>query len=288
MDIPGVGLTMWMGTWTPFVFANSSNWKELRTLLLTLEGLREHHREAVRQATVFYFTDNSSTYYIHAAGSSRSPALHEMVVRLKLLEIELDCCVQVVHVPGNLLIKQGADGLSRGVWMSHLQEADGRGSVQEGIFRPSPRQRHLEERWVRELGWTTPIFHPWDKFPEPSALLHRTQVFYPPPELARQTIIFFLEAWVESPHDTRALFVVPRIATTFWHSLSRHVKELGMVYPPDQSPPLPLPIPLVVLAVDSHTPALSPPPARHMDRVRVAPANRRKHKAEAERVRKLR
>ncbi|CAJ1966080.1 unnamed protein product [Cylindrotheca closterium] len=41
-----------------------------------------------------------------------------LIGEIRLLELELDCMLQVVHVPGLVLISQGTDGLSRGVWMT--------------------------------------------------------------------------------------------------------------------------------------------------------------------------
>jgi hypothetical protein len=57
---------MWMGQWTPCIFPRSSNWKELKTLLLTLQAARDLYPTDVRGTTLFYFTDNSTTYWIAA------------------------------------------------------------------------------------------------------------------------------------------------------------------------------------------------------------------------------
>lgn len=55
-------IRMWMGTWNDHVKHFDSNWKELRTLLLTIERIVEHRSTAVvRLSTVFYFTDNLVT-----------------------------------------------------------------------------------------------------------------------------------------------------------------------------------------------------------------------------------
>ena len=118
--VPKGGDTMeieaWMGTWTPEVFHFSSNWKELRTLVHTLE--REVQSDRLRGCTVFYFTDNLVTYYIAMGGSSTSPELHKLIRTLKQLEIRLDVTLEVVHVPGTHMIDQQTDGLSRGLPLS--------------------------------------------------------------------------------------------------------------------------------------------------------------------------
>jgi hypothetical protein len=63
----------WMGAWTPQVFHFDSNWKELRTLLWTLERIaRRDDHTRVRGTTLFYFTDNQVVYYVVQGGSSSS------------------------------------------------------------------------------------------------------------------------------------------------------------------------------------------------------------------------
>ncbi len=112
---------MWMGQWTPFVFHHSSNWKELKTLLLTLQAIHRARPPKLHRATLFYFTNNSTTYWVCSSGSSRSPELHRLVEQIKLLELELNIELQVVHVPGVVMIQQGTDGLSRGIWDRETQ-----------------------------------------------------------------------------------------------------------------------------------------------------------------------
>jgi hypothetical protein len=62
----------WMGTWTPKAQDETSNWKELRTLVEAMS------QEAVagsrfRGHKVFYFTDNMVAYDVVRKGTSRSP-----------------------------------------------------------------------------------------------------------------------------------------------------------------------------------------------------------------------
>jgi hypothetical protein len=87
--VPDGPLKMWKGRWSPFVFKFSSNWKELSTLKLSLLWIREDDAKAVRGTTVFYFTDNSTSYWIAASGSSASPGLHKLIEEIRLLELEL-------------------------------------------------------------------------------------------------------------------------------------------------------------------------------------------------------
>jgi hypothetical protein len=104
-------LETWMGSWAPHVQHFDSNWRELRTLLWTVERKVQQGQE-LQGATLFYFTDNMVTYYIVHNGSSRSPELHKIIRRIKALELQLRCRIEVIHVPGVVMITQGADGLS--------------------------------------------------------------------------------------------------------------------------------------------------------------------------------
>jgi hypothetical protein len=84
-------LRMWKGRWSPTVFKFSSNWKELSTLKLSLLRIHDEDPQGVRGTTVFYFTYNSTTYWIAASESSGSPGLHQLIEEIRLLELELDC-----------------------------------------------------------------------------------------------------------------------------------------------------------------------------------------------------
>ena len=286
--LPTQGFAMWMGQWTPYIFPRSSNWKELKTLLLTLQAARDLYPADVRGTTLFYFTDNSTTYWIAASGSSRSPGLHALIQDIRLLELELDCHLQVVHVPGVVMIDQGTDGLSRGVWMSELHPHVDQDRLTAAVFDPAHEDMTLIHRCAEDIGlgehqWS---MSPW-KHPIAGAdLLHRFTAHFPPPELARQTIVRFLEAWVESPLDTGAIFVVPRIVASFWHGLSRHVVEWAELRVENlRLPPL-LPIPVVVLYTLPHVRILPSPSSGRLD-PHIPPSLRRRTQREADDMRGL-
>jgi hypothetical protein len=111
---------MWLGQWRPFVHHCTSNYKEMRTLLTALELIEADpdRKAACFGTTLFYFTDNSVTYFAVQAGSSKLAHLQLLVRRIKLLELRLGCLLEVVHVPGVVMIDQGTDDLSRGVYRS--------------------------------------------------------------------------------------------------------------------------------------------------------------------------
>ena len=134
--LPDQPLHVWMGQWSPTVYHFSSNWKELKTLLLTLQQLRNQTGTTLRGATVFYFTDNSASYYIVSGGSSTSPGLHQLVEQIQLLILDMEIILEAVHVPGVVMITQGTDGLSRGVWLSSLHPERNQLEITQAVFDP--------------------------------------------------------------------------------------------------------------------------------------------------------
>ena len=68
MTDENVTLEMWLGAWSPHVFYHTSNWKEARTLLKSLQraATNAEIKKKVRGTTFFYFTDNMVIYYIHS------------------------------------------------------------------------------------------------------------------------------------------------------------------------------------------------------------------------------
>jgi hypothetical protein len=157
VQVPDSPLAMWMGQWTPFVFHHSSNWKELKTLLLTLQAIHRARPPKLQRATLFYFTNNSTTYWVCSSGSSQSPALHLLVEQIKLLELELNIELQVVHVPGVVMIQQGTDGLSRGIWASELHPYANQQQLTASVFAPCGPNGAMVDRVIsdHELPWTS-------------------------------------------------------------------------------------------------------------------------------------
>jgi hypothetical protein len=265
IQIPGQPHQLqWMGSWSPTVFKFSSNWKELQTLVLTLERLFRDHSTDVAGTTVFYFTDNLVTYFITSAGSSRTPALHTLIRRVKELELALDLHLVVVHVPGVVMIQQGTDGLSRGIWATALHSQTDPVSINAAVFAPLQFDLGLVQWILNTLGQAGAIgwrYQAWDMTWDARMMFDTLNVWFPPPELARQVITCSLEAWCERPLTTSFLFVVPRVVTAEWQHLSRHLVEIGTFLSDDlclRQPPM-LPIPIVILYLPPHTRVLPPP-----------------------------
>ena len=135
------------------------------------------------------------------------------------------------------------------------------------VFAPVPFHPATAHMCLELCGIPGSLWHyqPWDQPWFHANLLHRLTVWFPPPEIARQAIYTALEAWAEAPLSTSAVFLVPRILTAKWQSLSRHIVEIKTLDP--RILPVPwcgLPIPLVLLYLPTHVRAC-PLPHHRMD-----------------------
>ena len=272
LGLPDQPLQMWQGQWSPTVYRFSSNTKELATLLLTMQHLKAQASSTIAGTTIFYFTDNTTTYYIAQASSSRSPHLHDLIKQIRLIELDLDCHLQVVHVPGTVMIQQGTDSLSRGIWVSPFHDSPNQQALTASIFEPVAPDfdliRHLVDKYQLRTDWRICDWKiTWTDY----KILDNFTIWFPPPELSRPLLIYFLAHWSERPWSTQALFIVPRVLAGFWQGLSKHIMELCIVnpasHPLHRSPSLP--IPLVVLYLAPHLRALpthnrldKPPPPK--------------------------
>ena len=184
------------------------------------------------------------TYDVFRRGSSKSTPLWKLYLRIKLLEIDLNCYLQVLHIPGTTMILQGTDGLSRGVDMQSL------GSYQSNtlvplLWRSAPATTEtlswalsiLPPHWSSSTKW---ILHhdstDWSRTP----MLGRSILWCISPSFARQAILQALAVWIECPTSSGHIFVVPRLLQRDFGRLSKFVLFGG------QFVDLPLPfIPLV-------------------------------------------
>jgi hypothetical protein len=109
-----IGDKIWYeyGQWkSEVVEAQSSNWREFTNLVEFLEDVILRHKLAGSE--IFMFTDNSTSESAFWKGTSSSPLLFELVLRLKKMEMEHNIIIHVVHVSGKCMIDQGTDGLLR-------------------------------------------------------------------------------------------------------------------------------------------------------------------------------
>ena len=280
-------LTQWMGAWLPSSLPRSSNWKELNTLLLTLQQIAQSKvlRSEVAGTTVFYFTDNVVSYYISHSGASRIKLLHQLIMRIKALEQQLGIRLEVVHVPGLGMIIQGTDGLSRGVWVGKDHTAQPSPQFTRSVFNPVPAHWLLPS-WVQQKCGTDfpPVLCDWMGPWTADMVLDQFGLWLPPPTIAQQLMYWLLSLWVEKPLTTSFAMLVPRVMQHEWQYLSRHVVQMGEFKAedlPDGCNLLTLPIPLVLLVCQTHTRVLKP---RRPKKTPV-PASSKRHREQADEIR---
>ena len=100
------------GTWGEEMSDQSSNLRELKNLVETLEVMAKLGHLA--DFEFFICTDNAVLEAAYFNGSSSSEELFNCIVHLHQLEMGHRCKIYIFHVSGKRMIKQGSDGLSRG------------------------------------------------------------------------------------------------------------------------------------------------------------------------------
>ena len=106
------GIQLRIGVWQCGELEESSNWKEAENIVESLEAAGEQGE--LDDAEIFFCTDNEvmeSTFY---AGTSSSPKLFALVLRLRVLEMKYRMRLVISHVSGTRMIAQATDGVSRG------------------------------------------------------------------------------------------------------------------------------------------------------------------------------
>jgi hypothetical protein len=244
----------------------------------------------VQGATLFYFTDNLVTYYVVQNGSSSSDKLHHLVRALKRMELLLECRVEVIHVPGTLMIVQGTDGLSRGLAMAQTRHPTSSVAIAAQVLNAIPFSPPLGAWLLRQVG--LPAGQPYHHLDTTSIwsfahIYGHLSIWTPSPETARQALRAFLDIWVEGATITSAIFVIPRVMQRDWGYLSKHVHELALVYPHALPPACSIVshVPFILLHVPPYVRSLPPPDS--LDQ--TAPSSRypRWHQQQADYVRGL-
>ena len=264
-------LEMWMGRWDHKVHSFSSNWRELKTLELTLRLELARTDDRARDTTLFYFTDNVVTYFVVNNGSSRNPQLQALIYSIKALEQALGCMLECVHIPGTSIIDQGSDDLSRAVWMS-----EHRSYIPASVLIPRLFEGvRLHQDWISTLRRAVPtiragplVLRRWDSDLDGSSIFDRCTVWAPPVEMADGVLAAVLTAWTERPATTSAVFLLPRVLQRQWSRMSRFLITVKPIIPegssakkdcfvyPDPAAPIYHRLPIVILYLPLHVPTL--------------------------------
>lgn len=245
----GVGDTSYrFGTWGTEMNESSSNFRELKNLVDTLEQMGSN--DELQGVEMFLFTDNSTSEYAFYKGSSTSKKLFDLVLRLRRLEMSKGCSFHIFHVSGKRMIAQGTDGLSRG-------------DMTEGVMTGMTMQTfvpiHLDalerspgvEDWVRSWGGQELEFlSPEDWFVRGHGLCEDEfediagspegikwpkvkpgKFVWTPPPAAAQTAVEELRKARQRDLNSTHVFIVPRLMLPLWRKQLHKAADLVLDIP---------------------------------------------------------
>ena len=243
--LPLTELQVMAGVWPRHLQMQSSNWRELRTILYTLQQAHKKQEATGHRAldgTVLYaFTDNAVSASSINKGTSKSPALMRLVRGLREFEALLGCHVVSVWISGKAIIEQGTDDLSRGVHDKGALAPDAPAPL---TFSPIDQACPAPEAAlvanvvasfpVPAVHLTTPA--DWADAPHPG----RPVVITPPTSLARSAIDQVLRWSAARPYTTGVALILPNDYASSWGRLSRYFTRVyfaraGMLGRPDDA-----------------------------------------------------
>jgi len=238
------------GVWPSKFKTFSSNWRELRAILLALQRVKRSKPDLLQGAVVYSFTDNSTAAFSINRGTSKSKRLMHMIRELKLLEVELDCTVVSVWMSGDEMIKQGTDALSRGVL--HDAHSGAPCLLPTDAAAPLITSDILLQLPALPAGATLLM--------DPQHWYHRSKppplpVIVPPPSLMRQAVHQTMEWYRDQPETFEGYVVVPVVHEHAWWRLRRYFTTAHYYTPP---PPWPDSCSLVVLCRMPFSPRPNP------------------------------
>jgi hypothetical protein len=227
----GTGFTFRIGVWGSLDKPESSNWKEFTNVVEALED--EAAEGNLHNAEVFMFTDNSTVESCAKRGSSSSPKLLDLILRLNVLTTRLGVQIHIFHVAGTRMIAQGTDGVSRGCLAQGVMAGEAMSAhvpIFLSAFDRSNTSNLLEwmKGWcgresilLNEMGWFTTghdidcWVHFEDGFDRPSLTEGRTYIWAPPPIAAEVALAELRKARIKRQTSAH-IVVIPRLCTGLW------------------------------------------------------------------------
>ena len=226
----GNGFNFRIGIWGSKEDPESSNWKEFTNVVEALED--EAKVGNLEGSEVYMFTDNSTVESCASRGSSSSPKLLNLVIRLQALMTRSDVKIHIFHVAGTRMIAQGTDGVSRG----YLGQGVMAGETMVAhipIHMSSISRAPNLVPWIRswcgedailldENGWfeSGHGIEGWDMgkdgFERPRLAKRRNTYVWAPPPIAAEVALAELRKARIKRQDSCHIFVCPRLCTTQW------------------------------------------------------------------------
>jgi hypothetical protein len=223
-----------VGVWGRDDEAESSNFRELANLVLTVE--EEAAAGHLTRAEFYLFTDNSTAESAFYKGSSTSPKLHALILRLRKLELLYGLILHIIHVSGKRMIAQGTDGCSRGVLLEGVMAGEDMLSfvdLGKSALDRSPTLLPWIQSWCLDssvqplspegwyegghgiIGGTRDKHSVWIPDHEPAG---QTHLWAPSPAAADAALEELLKARHKRT-DTFHVVVIPRLLTPRWRRL---------------------------------------------------------------------
>jgi hypothetical protein len=217
------------GSWSKEASSRSSNFRELANLVRRVEQLIKQKR-IERGTELFIFTDNFVTEAVFYKGAARSPYLHGLIERLRMLQLHGGLFIHVLWIAGTRMIEQGTDGLSRGDLNSGVMAGKAFLSfipLNQGALELSPG---LAE-WIRKL---FPGRASWEVL-SPNGWFEKGHgdghfIWAPPPAVADVVLEQMCEAVLCRPWNAH-VFICPAHMTYRWRKQLRKVSDLVVTIP---------------------------------------------------------
>ena len=245
----GSGFNYRIGVWGTSEESESSNWKEFTNVVDSLE--EETEEGNLGDAEVFMFTDNATVEACSQKGSSSSPKLLSLIIRLRSMATRHNVKINMFHVAGTRMIAQGTDGVSRGYLGLGVMAGDSM-----SLFIPNhlsaPERSSAIVPWVR--GWTSSgaiLLEPigwlgerhdisgWetseDGFKRPSLSEGRTYIWAPPPFAADVALAELRKARIKRQSSAH-VFICPRLCAPLWlKQLYKKAADIVFEVPPGKA-----------------------------------------------------
>jgi hypothetical protein len=222
-------ITHYSGQWTDEMAANSSNFRELSNLINTLE--QAHSDGELDNTEVFIFTDNTTVESAFYNGTSSSPKLLELILRLQRIHMHGRIVLHFVHVAGKRMMTQGTDGLSRGTMGEGA--LGGQDFLSYAPLHMGALEREAEalREWIvswlcvdHQIAWLTP--EGWFRHE-----LHADgSVWSPAPAAAEAALEQLAKVTHKQPQLTH-LVLIPRLMTATWRKMLAKICDIVFMVP---------------------------------------------------------
>ena len=225
----GNGFNFRIGVWGSLEKDESSNWKEFSNVVDALED--EATSGKLQDTEVFMFTDNATVEACSTKGSSSSPKLLGLIIRLKALSTGFGFKLHIFHVAGTRMIAQGTDGVSRGNLATGIMAGEAMSSfipIHKNALERSPGLVSWIKEWAGDgaiilepIDWfgTGHDINGWvrgaDGFERPQLAEERTYIWLPPPFAADIAVAELRKARIKRQTLTH-VFVCPRLCCPLW------------------------------------------------------------------------